>query len=235
MTGDDRPTMPPVRLPSEAELARDALAAPLLARAVRLARWAGAGRARGRGHAGRSGRRAARRAAASRPPRHWAWPTTRTRAALRDRGLATARSTRACWRSTRTRTSEAAGGERRARPPATSPSARPPRTRSWPSSGGDAGRTPTRSPGGLAGRPGDACSPTPRPRASKSWSAASRTPSARTARSTRSHRPRLPGLEPGGGGRLPRRRARQPLSADRHATPPSPRADGAAAGRSPPR
>jgi hypothetical protein len=37
----DRPTLPPVRLPSEAELARDALAAPLLARAVRLARWAG--------------------------------------------------------------------------------------------------------------------------------------------------------------------------------------------------
>ncbi|KAF4411152.1 hypothetical protein CRI70_09280 [Streptomyces sp. Ru87] len=31
--------MPPVRLPSEAELARQALAAPLLARAVRLARW----------------------------------------------------------------------------------------------------------------------------------------------------------------------------------------------------
>lgn len=37
----DRPILPPVRLPSEAELARDALAAPLLARAVRLARWAG--------------------------------------------------------------------------------------------------------------------------------------------------------------------------------------------------
>ncbi|MGY0062747.1 hypothetical protein ACWY4P_40480 [Streptomyces sp. LZ34] len=37
----DRPTLPPVRLHSEAELARDALAAPLLARAVRLARWAG--------------------------------------------------------------------------------------------------------------------------------------------------------------------------------------------------
>ncbi|PRH80087.1 hypothetical protein C6N75_06015 [Streptomyces solincola] len=37
----DRPTLPPVRLPSEAELARDALAAPLLVRAVRLARWAG--------------------------------------------------------------------------------------------------------------------------------------------------------------------------------------------------
>ncbi|NGO73436.1 hypothetical protein [Streptomyces boncukensis] len=40
MTGDDRPTMPPVRLPSEAELARDALAAPLLSRAVKLTRWA---------------------------------------------------------------------------------------------------------------------------------------------------------------------------------------------------
>ncbi|MFD6416643.1 hypothetical protein [Streptomyces sp. NPDC060194] len=37
----DRPTLPPVRLPSEAELAREALAAPLLVRAVRLARWAG--------------------------------------------------------------------------------------------------------------------------------------------------------------------------------------------------
>ncbi|WP_329460402.1 hypothetical protein [Streptomyces sp. NBC_01497] len=37
----DRMTLPPVRLPSEAELARDALAAPLIARAVRLARWAG--------------------------------------------------------------------------------------------------------------------------------------------------------------------------------------------------
>ncbi|MFV0130492.1 hypothetical protein ACLGI4_22745 [Streptomyces sp. HMX112] len=40
MSGD-RPTLPPVRLRSDAELARDALAAPLLARAVRLARWAG--------------------------------------------------------------------------------------------------------------------------------------------------------------------------------------------------
>lgn len=40
MSGDDRPTMPPVRLPAEAELARDALAAPLVARAVTLARWA---------------------------------------------------------------------------------------------------------------------------------------------------------------------------------------------------
>ncbi|MEW2549802.1 hypothetical protein AB0910_29235 [Streptomyces sp. NPDC047002] len=37
----DRMTLPPVRLPSEAELARDALAAPLVGRAVRLARWAG--------------------------------------------------------------------------------------------------------------------------------------------------------------------------------------------------
>lgn len=41
MTGDDRRAVPPVRLPSEAELARDALAAPLFARAVRLASWAG--------------------------------------------------------------------------------------------------------------------------------------------------------------------------------------------------
>ncbi|GAA4105237.1 MULTISPECIES: hypothetical protein [Streptomyces] len=40
MSGD-RPTLPPVRLNSEAELARDALSAPLIARAVRLARWAG--------------------------------------------------------------------------------------------------------------------------------------------------------------------------------------------------
>ncbi|WP_406860194.1 hypothetical protein ABZO31_07085 [Streptomyces sp. HUAS MG47] len=37
----DRPTLPPVRLRSDAELARAALAAPLLAGAVRLARWAG--------------------------------------------------------------------------------------------------------------------------------------------------------------------------------------------------
>ncbi|MFG2117245.1 hypothetical protein ACGFRB_32185 [Streptomyces sp. NPDC048718] len=37
----DQPILPPVRLRSDAELARDALAAPLLARAVRLARWAG--------------------------------------------------------------------------------------------------------------------------------------------------------------------------------------------------
>ncbi|MFF2326108.1 MULTISPECIES: hypothetical protein [unclassified Streptomyces] len=39
----ERPTLPPVRLRTEAELARDALATPLLARAVRLARWAGPG------------------------------------------------------------------------------------------------------------------------------------------------------------------------------------------------
>ncbi|MEV7276341.1 hypothetical protein [Streptomyces sp. NPDC093111] len=37
----DRQSLPPVRLRSDAELARDALATPLLARAVRLARWAG--------------------------------------------------------------------------------------------------------------------------------------------------------------------------------------------------
>ncbi|NGO79089.1 hypothetical protein G6045_26045 [Streptomyces sp. YC504] len=37
----DRTTLPPARLAPEAELARAALAAPLLARAVRLARWAG--------------------------------------------------------------------------------------------------------------------------------------------------------------------------------------------------
>ncbi|WP_329152240.1 hypothetical protein OIU91_32355 [Streptomyces sp. NBC_01456] len=36
----DRPTLPPVRLHSEAELARDALSAPLMARAAQLARWA---------------------------------------------------------------------------------------------------------------------------------------------------------------------------------------------------
>ncbi|MCM2577550.1 hypothetical protein [Streptomyces meridianus] len=40
MSGE-RTTMPPVRLPSEAELAREALAAPLYSRAVRLARWSG--------------------------------------------------------------------------------------------------------------------------------------------------------------------------------------------------
>ncbi|MFI6283822.1 hypothetical protein ACIBCM_03515 [Streptomyces sp. NPDC051018] len=37
----DRPTLPPVRLNSDAELARDALATPLLSRAAGLARWAG--------------------------------------------------------------------------------------------------------------------------------------------------------------------------------------------------
>ncbi|MGW6461647.1 hypothetical protein ACWF94_37910 [Streptomyces sp. NPDC055078] len=37
----DRPILPPVQLHSDAELARDALATPLLTRAVRLARWAG--------------------------------------------------------------------------------------------------------------------------------------------------------------------------------------------------
>lgn len=41
MSADSHPTLPPVRLLSDAELARDALAAPLFARAVRLARWAG--------------------------------------------------------------------------------------------------------------------------------------------------------------------------------------------------
>lgn len=37
----DSSSLPPVRLTSEAELARDALATPVLSRAVRLARWAG--------------------------------------------------------------------------------------------------------------------------------------------------------------------------------------------------
>ena len=37
----DSSSLPPVRLHSEAELARDALSTPLLARAARLARWAG--------------------------------------------------------------------------------------------------------------------------------------------------------------------------------------------------
>lgn len=40
-TGGDRPAMPPVRLSSEAELARDALAAPLFSWAARLSAWAG--------------------------------------------------------------------------------------------------------------------------------------------------------------------------------------------------
>ncbi|MFF2505590.1 hypothetical protein ACFVTY_19710 [Streptomyces sp. NPDC058067] len=39
----DSSPLPPARLHSEAELARDALATPLLSRAVRLARWAGPG------------------------------------------------------------------------------------------------------------------------------------------------------------------------------------------------
>ncbi|MDF3302153.1 hypothetical protein [Streptomyces tropicalis] len=39
----DRSPLPPVRLTSEPELAREALAAPLLSRAARLARWAGPG------------------------------------------------------------------------------------------------------------------------------------------------------------------------------------------------
>ncbi|MEV3856485.1 hypothetical protein AB0J38_19430 [Streptomyces sp. NPDC050095] len=37
----DSSPLPPVRLPAEAELARDALATPLLSRAAKLARWAG--------------------------------------------------------------------------------------------------------------------------------------------------------------------------------------------------
>lgn len=41
MSAEPHPTLPPVRLHSDAELARDALVAPLFARAVRLARWAG--------------------------------------------------------------------------------------------------------------------------------------------------------------------------------------------------
>lgn len=41
MSAEPHATLPPVRLPSDAELARDALVAPLFARAVRLARWAG--------------------------------------------------------------------------------------------------------------------------------------------------------------------------------------------------
>ncbi|MFF3688661.1 hypothetical protein [Streptomyces sp. NPDC002187] len=40
---EDRSPLPPVRLHSDAELARDALATPLLTRAVKLARWAGPG------------------------------------------------------------------------------------------------------------------------------------------------------------------------------------------------
>ncbi|MFD3720393.1 hypothetical protein [Streptomyces sp. NPDC058674] len=41
MSAVPHPTLPPVRLHSDAELARAALTAPLFARAVRLARWAG--------------------------------------------------------------------------------------------------------------------------------------------------------------------------------------------------
>lgn len=41
MSAEPHPSLPPVRLQSDAELARDALVAPLFARAVRLARWAG--------------------------------------------------------------------------------------------------------------------------------------------------------------------------------------------------
>ncbi|MEU6893499.1 hypothetical protein ABZ934_17195 [Streptomyces sp. NPDC046557] len=41
MSAEPHPTLPPVRLHSDAELARDALVTPLFARAVRLARWAG--------------------------------------------------------------------------------------------------------------------------------------------------------------------------------------------------
>ncbi|MFD3695871.1 hypothetical protein ACFWUZ_06890 [Streptomyces sp. NPDC058646] len=41
MSAELHPSLPPVRLHSDAELARDALVAPLFARAVRLARWAG--------------------------------------------------------------------------------------------------------------------------------------------------------------------------------------------------
>ncbi|MER5873905.1 hypothetical protein [Streptomyces sp. NPDC002044] len=41
MSAEPHPTLPPVRLHSDAELAGAALAAPLFARAVRLARWAG--------------------------------------------------------------------------------------------------------------------------------------------------------------------------------------------------
>ncbi|WP_328925053.1 hypothetical protein OG429_10635 [Streptomyces sp. NBC_00190] len=43
MSAEPHPTLPPVRLHPDAELARDALVAPLFAHAVRLARWAGPG------------------------------------------------------------------------------------------------------------------------------------------------------------------------------------------------
>lgn len=49
MSGADRPTVPPVRLPAEAELAREAASAPLFSRAVLLARWAASGIAVGAG------------------------------------------------------------------------------------------------------------------------------------------------------------------------------------------
>lgn len=52
MTGEDRPAMPPVRLPAQAELARAALGAPLFARAVELAKWAGTASSSGSGGAG---------------------------------------------------------------------------------------------------------------------------------------------------------------------------------------
>lgn len=45
----DRLTMPPVLLRTDAELARDALAAPILSRAARLARWAAPGKRVGAG------------------------------------------------------------------------------------------------------------------------------------------------------------------------------------------
>ncbi|NJQ15145.1 hypothetical protein [Streptomyces bohaiensis] len=43
MTRADRPILPPVRLPDEAELAREALTSPLLSRAAQLAHWAESG------------------------------------------------------------------------------------------------------------------------------------------------------------------------------------------------
>ncbi|MFG2412355.1 hypothetical protein [Streptomyces goshikiensis] len=43
MSAEPHHTLPPARLHSDAELAREALGAPLFARAVRLARWAGPG------------------------------------------------------------------------------------------------------------------------------------------------------------------------------------------------
>lgn len=55
----DSSPLPPVRLTSEPELARDALAAPLLLQAVRLARWAGSEEAGGTEGAGEAGEPAA--------------------------------------------------------------------------------------------------------------------------------------------------------------------------------